>query len=123
MPRLIDLAAQLDEDAARGPELLRRRDRSLGRALADGAGDAEARVVAWLERVRTGVGMSAGERVERSARILTALLVVLGALLGVATAAAREELMQRAAREGDAWVRDEIAHALAPPLSGEASST
>jgi hypothetical protein len=88
LSQLIDLSAQLDEDAGRAPEVLRRRDRALAGALAREGGDAERAVAAWLDRVRPGVAGGPGEQVERAHRVLSAALAALGALVGAGTAAA-----------------------------------
>jgi hypothetical protein len=85
--RLVDLAAQLEQDAARAPDWLRRRDRALGRELGEGLGSPEQRVVAWLDRVRPE-GDGPGERAERAGRVLGVLLVGLGLVLGSGAALA-----------------------------------
>src|SRR5262249_18970664 len=56
LARVVDLAAALDADARTDPEALRRRDRAFGRDLAARAGDATARVAAWLDAHRTPGG-------------------------------------------------------------------
>ena len=88
LPRLIDLAGQLEQDSARGPDWLRRRDRALGRELGGAAGDAEAGVAVWLDRVRPEGVPSEGERALRAGRLLAAALLLGGALLGGVAAAA-----------------------------------
>ena len=60
LPRLIDLAAQLELDQTRAPDELRRRDRALGRELGDATTDPEAGVTAWLDRLRPEGGESEG---------------------------------------------------------------
>jgi hypothetical protein len=91
LPRLIDLAAQLEQDSARAPDWLRRRDRALARELGGAAGDAsdaEAGVAVWLDRVRPEGVPSEGERALRAGRLLAAALLLGGALLGGVAAAA-----------------------------------
>ena len=85
LARVVDLASALDADARDDPELLRRRDRALGRELAARAGDATARVTAWLDAHRAP-GPSAGERALAAQRVLRALLAGAGIALGAATA-------------------------------------
>jgi hypothetical protein len=87
LARLVDLALQLESDAERPAAELRRRDRALGRELADAGVPEAEHVVAWLARVRPPEG-GTGERVARSLRGLTALCAVAGALLGSGAAAA-----------------------------------
>jgi hypothetical protein len=86
LSRLIDLAAQLDEDAGRSPEQLRRRDRALGTQLSEGS--SEQTVAAWLDRLRPAAPGDPGERAEQAHRALSVGLAVLGALIGAGTAAA-----------------------------------
>jgi hypothetical protein len=85
LARVVDLAAALDADARADPESLRRRDRAIGRQLAARAGDATARVAAWLDACRDP-GPSTGERVLAAQRVLRSLLAVAGGLLGASTA-------------------------------------
>jgi len=84
LARVVDLAAALDADSRVDPEALRRRDRELGRELAARAGDATARVAAWLD-ARPEPGPSAGERALAAQRVLRTLLSGAGAALGAAT--------------------------------------
>lgn len=85
LARVVDLAAALDADSGADPEALRRRDRALGRELAARAGDATARVAAWLD-TRRGSGPSVGERARAAQRVLRALLAGAGTAFGAATA-------------------------------------
>ncbi len=86
LSRVVDLAAALEADAQLDPETLRRRDRTLGRALGERVEGATARVEAWLDARRTGAGPSSGERALRAQRVLRTLLVLAGLLLGSSTA-------------------------------------
>lgn len=88
LSRLIDLAAQLERDAQRPADVLRRRDRALGRELGEAAHDVEGGVVAWLDRVRPEGVEGPGERVARAGRLLQGALVVAGAALGVGSSLA-----------------------------------
>jgi hypothetical protein len=88
LARLVDLANQLDEDAKRSPESLRRRDRALAAELVAGAGGAEQAVVAWLDRVRPDDPEGPGERAERANRVLGVGLGGLGLGVGMCAAAA-----------------------------------
>ncbi len=85
LARVVDLAAALDADSRADPELLRQRDRPLGRELTARAGDTTARVAAWLD-ARRELGPSAGERARAAQRVLRALLAAAGGVLGAATA-------------------------------------
>jgi hypothetical protein len=85
LARVVDLAAALDADAEADPEALRRRDRTVGRALAERAGDATALVAAWLD-ARRAPGPSSGERARAALRVLRTLLAGAGGALGAATA-------------------------------------
>jgi hypothetical protein len=85
LARVVDLAAALDADARTDPDALRGRDRALGRELAARAGDATARVTAWLD-ARRAPGPSTGERALAAQRVLRTLLAGAGAVLGAATA-------------------------------------
>jgi hypothetical protein len=86
LARLIDLALQLEADAQRPAEELRRRDRVLGQQL--GASSGDARLRAWLERVRPADPGSTGARAARALRGLSVLATGLGVLLGAGSAAA-----------------------------------
>jgi hypothetical protein len=88
--RLFDLSAQLEEDAGRAQDALRRRDRALAAELAPQEGESgdEHVVAAWLDRVRPPAEGGVGERAERAHRALAAVLAGLGALVGAGTAAA-----------------------------------
>lgn len=86
LPRLIDLAAQLREDAEGEVAELRRRDRRIGREL-DGVRSRRARVSAWLDRVRPPSAAGAGRRAVRTERALRLGLAALGAALGATTGA------------------------------------
>lgn len=86
LARLIDLALQLEADAGRPAEELRRRDRVLGQELAETSG--EARIRAWLERVRPADPDSTGARAARALRGLGVLATGIGLLLGAGTATA-----------------------------------
>jgi hypothetical protein len=88
LARVVDLATQLEADAGRDAEALRRRDRTLGRALSQRADDATGRVSAWLDGLRAGPGPSPGERAIRAQRLLRTLLAMAGLGLGAATALA-----------------------------------
>jgi hypothetical protein len=88
LSRLIDLAAQLAQDAEQAPDLLRRRDRGLGRELAEASRGGIAGITAWLDRVRPAGADSPGDRVERAARALVAGLVVVGLAVGAGAAGA-----------------------------------
>jgi hypothetical protein len=88
LSRLIDLAAQLARDADRPPDLLHRRDRAVGRELAEAIRGGAEGIAAWLDRVRPAGADSAGERVERAARALVSGLVLAGVAVGAAAAAA-----------------------------------
>jgi hypothetical protein len=85
LARVVDLAAALDADARSDPAELRQRDRAIGRELAARAGDATARVAAWLDARHTA-GPSDGERARAAQRVLRTLLGGLGAALGASTA-------------------------------------
>jgi hypothetical protein len=82
LSRLVDLAAQLAQDAERAPDLLRRRDRALARGLEKAGQGGAAGVAAWLERVRPAGVETPGERTERAARALIAGLVLAGLVVG-----------------------------------------
>jgi Protein of unknown function (DUF2868) len=84
LARVVDLASALDADARIDPAELRRRDRAIGREIAARAGDASARVAAWLD-ARRAPGPSAGERARSAQRVLRTLLAGAGAALGAAT--------------------------------------
>ena len=88
LARVVDLTAALEADSGVDPETLRQRDRTLGRALAVRAGDATARVAAWLDQRRSGSGPSPGERAVVAQRVLRALVAGAGVATGVATALA-----------------------------------
>jgi hypothetical protein len=88
LARLVDLTAQLEEDAKRSPEFLRRRDRTLATRLAAGADDAERAVVAWLDHIRPDDPEGPGERAVRANRVLGMGLALVGLFLGAGTAAA-----------------------------------
>ena len=83
--RVVDLATALDADSRADPEALRRRDRTIGRELDARAGDATARIAAWLD-ARRAPGTSPGERALAAQRVLRTLLSVAGAALGAAAA-------------------------------------
>jgi Protein of unknown function (DUF2868) len=85
LARVVDLAAALDADARSDPGELCQRDRAIGRELAARAGDATARVAAWLD-ARRAPGPTAGERALAAQRVLRSLLAALGAALGATTA-------------------------------------
>src|SRR5512144_2103881 len=86
--RLVDLALQLEADEKRPAAELRRRDRALGRELLrDGVRD-DAVVRAWLARVRPATPDGVGARSARALRGLSALLAVVGAVLGSGAAGA-----------------------------------
>ncbi len=86
LARVIDLAQQLEADAGRPAEELRRRDRVLGQELSSTSG--EARIRAWLERVRPADPDTTGARAARALRGFGLLATGLGALLGAGSAAA-----------------------------------
>jgi hypothetical protein len=86
--QLVDLSAQLEEDAGRSPEALRRRDRALAGQLAAPGDDPQRTVTAWLDRVRPPVPGGEAERAERAHRALSAGLAALGAAVGAGAAAA-----------------------------------
>jgi len=86
--RVVDLASQLEADATLDADALRRRDRTLGRALSARVDDATDRVSAWLDGLREGSGPSAGERALRAQRVLRTLLALAGLGIGVGTALA-----------------------------------
>ncbi len=88
LARVVDLAAALEADSGVDPETQRQRDRTLGRALAVRAGDATARVAAWLDLRRNGPGPSPGERALAAQRVLRSLVAGAGVATGVATALA-----------------------------------
>jgi hypothetical protein len=85
LARVVDLAAALDADGRSDLAALRQRDRAIGRELAARAGDATARVAAWLD-ARRAAGPSDGERARAAQRVLRTLLGGLGAALGATTA-------------------------------------
>jgi hypothetical protein len=86
--QLLDLSAQLDEDAGRPLEVLRRRDRALAGELVGPEDDGQRTVAAWLDRVRPPAPGGTAERAERAHRALSALLAAIGALVGAGAAAA-----------------------------------
>jgi len=88
LSRVVDLAAALEADSQLDPETLRRRDRTLGRALAERVDGATARVEAWLDARRAGAGPTPGERALAAQRVLRTLLVLGGLLAGSGTALA-----------------------------------
>ncbi len=85
LARLMDLAAQLEADARRDPSELFRRDRSIGRELAE-SGARDDALGAWLDRVRPGPGD--GFQFARAQRALALVLALLGLGAGAATASA-----------------------------------
>ena len=86
LSRLVDLAAQLEADVRVDPDALRRRDRTLGRALTGTADDATERVQAWLDARLAGAGQSPGTTALRGQRVLRALLTLAGAVAGAGAA-------------------------------------
>jgi len=86
--RLVDLALQLEADSQRPAAELRRRDRALGQELARAGVRDDAVVTAWLARVRPETDEGVGPRSARALRGLSALLAVLGAVLGSGAAGA-----------------------------------
>lgn len=88
LARVVDLATQLEADSEVDPATLRRRDRTVGRELAGRVSDATARVEAWLDRMRSGGGLSAGERAVRAQRAVRVVLVGIGLAMGGSTALA-----------------------------------
>jgi hypothetical protein len=88
LSRLIDLATQIEDDDARNPETLRRRDHELSSELATRAGSGTARVVAWLDRVLPSDPATPGARAATAQRTLAVLLALAGLLVGVGTGSA-----------------------------------
>ena len=88
LSRLIDLATQIEDDEAHGPETLRQRDHRLSRELAARAGSGTARVVAWLDRVLPADPATPGARAATAQRMLAVLLALAGLLVGVGTGSA-----------------------------------
>ena len=84
--RLVDLSVQLRSDEDRSRQELRKRDREIGRELADLKRHPRQQLDAWLTRVCDPQLASTGQRVQRTHRLVLTLLVAGGLITGAVAA-------------------------------------
>jgi hypothetical protein len=85
---VVNLAFQVDSDRRLTAELLRRRDRMIGRELESLKGSPRRQVLGWLSQVSGEEGSGLGSAVARVLHLGTLLMGLLGMVLGGITAAA-----------------------------------